>query len=214
MIKINEIFYSLQGEGRFVGQPSLFIRLSGCTRRCGFCDTSFDDFKVYTIEEVVSMITHFEDDKDNIHIIWTGGEPLLQLEQISEIIKKCGSGYFHCLETNGDLIYKKMIIEYLELFNYISISPKDMDITIKIHNLFCEISDVFINYDIKIVSDGDILGIGHPSIAYATMLMPLTTFDEEKDKIIKGKVWEMCKTLKKRYSPRIHVDIFGNKKGV
>ena len=71
---INEIFYSLQGEGVHMGKASIFIRLSRCNLRCSFCDTEFDTGKEMTLEELRDAIAPYPGRR----IILTGGEPTLQ----------------------------------------------------------------------------------------------------------------------------------------
>ena len=96
--KVNEIFYSLQAEGFYAGHAAVFIRLCGCNLQCPWCDTKYHtkgDF--YTKEELeakVDYLTH--GDKDAI-IVFTGGEPTLQLKDEEELCK----GYTRCIETNG-----------------------------------------------------------------------------------------------------------------
>ena len=82
-MRVNEIFYSLQGEGAYTGTPSIFIRLAGCNLRCPFCDTKHESYKVLTKEEIMAQIANFTAK----HIVFTGGEPSLQLT--AEICHPC-----------------------------------------------------------------------------------------------------------------------------
>ena len=70
-MRINEIFYSLQGEGNFTGIPAVFIRFSGCNMRCSFCDTKHESFKEMTEEEIISTVNKYP----SSHVVITGGEP-------------------------------------------------------------------------------------------------------------------------------------------
>ena len=76
-LKVNEIFYSIQGEGTLAGLPSLFIRLSGCPLRCKWCDTKYawdiDSGRDYTVEQILAEIQNC---KTNFVVI-TGGEPMI-----------------------------------------------------------------------------------------------------------------------------------------
>ena len=82
--EINEIFEGIQGEGKYVGMPMLFIRCSGCTRACSFCDTKYHTKgKEMTIDEVIKII---KKSKLN-YVCFTGGEPLLQIDVIREIME-------------------------------------------------------------------------------------------------------------------------------
>ncbi len=199
-MKVCEIFESIQGEGKYVGQPALFIRLSGCTRDCSFCDTKYH--KIYediTNEQLAEKINQ---SKLN-HVIWTGGEPILQQEDIYKVIRETSHSYQH-LETNGDILP-----QILQAFDYICFSPKEKKIALKlISHLEAE---AFYNYDIKVVTDTK---LNVDIIPYATMLMPLTTGDEKRDLQIKQDVWNFCVQQGINYTPRIHRDVWGNKKRI
>lgn len=95
-MKINEIFYSLQGEGARVGQPTVFIRLTGCDLSCGFCDTEFASGKEMTTDELLKHLAQYPAK----WITWTGGEPMLQLtSETVEVFR--AAGYLQSIETNG-----------------------------------------------------------------------------------------------------------------
>ncbi len=95
-LRVNEIFYSLQGEGGRTGHPSIFIRLSKCNLSCSFCDTEYESGVKMTLEEVTNKIAEYPCE----WIIWTGGEPTLQLtdEVVAHFKEK---GYKQAIETNG-----------------------------------------------------------------------------------------------------------------
>lgn len=95
-MKVNEIFYSLQGEGRFTGTPAVFLRLSGCNLKCSFCDTSHDEGMEMTPAEIIGEILKYP----SRHIVITGGEPSLQLDR--DFVDRLHLlGYFVQVETNG-----------------------------------------------------------------------------------------------------------------
>ena len=73
-LEINEIFYSIEGEGQRVGQPTTFIRLSKCNLRCSFCDTEFDSFTEMSIDKIIEEIEQYT----ATWVCLTGGEPLGQ----------------------------------------------------------------------------------------------------------------------------------------
>ncbi len=96
-MKVNEIFYSIQGEGGRAGEPSIFIRLSECDLACSYCDTEFESGKEMSIEEIHQSISQYSCN----WIVWTGGEPALQLhEEIVRYFKE--KGYRQAIETNGN----------------------------------------------------------------------------------------------------------------
>lgn len=98
MYKVNEIFYSLQGEGYYTGTPAVFLRFSGCNRRCAFCDTDFAAFRELSASDIVAEVAAFP----ARHIVVTGGEPLLQLDDTLVRALK-GAGFYIQVETNGSL---------------------------------------------------------------------------------------------------------------
>ncbi|MBT6393038.1 MAG: 7-carboxy-7-deazaguanine synthase QueE [Nitrosomonadales bacterium] len=104
MLKINEIFYSLQGESSRIGLPTTFIRLTGCPMRCNYCDTAyaFHEGKNLSFDEIIDEIKHF----DTNFITVTGGEPLAQRSCYAFLDQLCDIGYDVSLETGGALSIK------------------------------------------------------------------------------------------------------------
>ena len=96
MRKINDIFYSLQGEGYYTGKPAVFVRFSGCNLKCDFCDTAHEDGKLMSDEEIIEEISKYPAN----NIIITGGEPSLWIDDIL-IEKLHKAGKYVCIETNG-----------------------------------------------------------------------------------------------------------------
>ena len=96
---INEIFYSIQGEGILIGIPTIFIRTTGCNLRCNWCDTkyAYDEGEEMTIEDIITKVKEYPVS----NVCLTGGEPLLQKETPALIQRLSDEGYFICLETNG-----------------------------------------------------------------------------------------------------------------
>ena len=105
-MRINEIFYSIQGEGKWTGLPNVFIRTTGCNLRCTFCDTryAYKKGKDMTIKEITDEISKYRCKK----ICITGGEPLKQKETIKLIDSLIKKKYKICLETNGSINIKKI----------------------------------------------------------------------------------------------------------
>jgi organic radical activating enzyme len=98
-LKINEIFYSVQGEGHRQGEPSMFIRLAGCDLSCGFCDTEFESGLDLTVEEILEQIEDITQAKP--WLTWTGGEPMLQL-RLDHVQFFRERGYRQSVESNGN----------------------------------------------------------------------------------------------------------------
>ncbi len=101
MIKINEIFYSIQGESSFAGFPTVFVRTSGCHLRCTYCDTQYAyyDGEKMTVEDIVAKVQSYPAK----HVCVTGGEPLLSKEIYPLMTQLCDRNYTVSLETSGDL---------------------------------------------------------------------------------------------------------------
>lgn len=100
-LRITEIFLSLQGESRTVGLPTVFVRLTGCPLRCGYCDTSyaFQGGQWMEIDAILAEIASFK----THHITVTGGEPLAQRSCVSLLSQLADAGYAVSLETSGAL---------------------------------------------------------------------------------------------------------------
>ena len=163
-LKVNEIFYSLQGEGGRQGETSIFIRLSGCNLNCNFCDTEFRSGEGMNIEDIISAIKPYP----CRWIVWTGGEPSLQLnDKILFFFKK--EGYLQAIESNGT---RKLS----NLLDYTVISPKgNPDYAKKINTKANEVRLPILNGDhIPPVDD-------LPSAKYY-FLSPIFCADEDKNR--------------------------------
>lgn len=105
-LKINEIFYSIQGESSRVGWPTVFVRTSGCHLRCTYCDTqyAYHQGEMKELNEIISEIKKYPAQ----HICVTGGEPLLQKQVYPLMTELCDLGYQVSLETSGDINCEKV----------------------------------------------------------------------------------------------------------
>lgn len=100
-LRITEIFYSLQGEALSVGCPTVFIRLTGCPLRCGYCDTSyaFQGGEWNTLDDILREVARY----NTRHVTVTGGEPLAQKPCLNLLSRLGDAGYQVSLETSGAL---------------------------------------------------------------------------------------------------------------
>ena len=98
ILRISEIFYSLQGEGFHSGTPAVFIRGAGCNLACTFCDTDFSLKEKLTPEEIVERIAQYPAK----FVVLTGGDPTIQPEGFKKLIGLLHqAGYYVTMETNG-----------------------------------------------------------------------------------------------------------------
>ena len=112
-IQINDLFWTLQGEGHFSGRRALFIRLPFCNYHCPWCDTEFNSFKKYSEQQLINFI----EKEPSRFAVLTGGEPLIHkdLPKILELLKK--KKFFIACETNGSFPVPKEI-------DFVTTSPK------------------------------------------------------------------------------------------
>lgn len=116
-LKVNEIFYSLQGEGYYTGTAAVFLRLSGCNLTCFFCDTHHHHGEVRLLDEIIEEISKYP----SRHLVVTGGEPAMQLT--TEMVERFHeAGFYVQIETNGTLPVPSNV-------DWVTCSPKIPTIT-------------------------------------------------------------------------------------
>lgn len=176
--KINEIFYSLQGEGANTGTPAIFIRFAGCNLKCPFCDTDFTKFQVLNLREIEAWLGEQEYLPDLV--VLTGGEPTLQVDdKLCELLHL----FFHtiAIETNGT----NRVIDSVD---FITFSPKDD---------FCGNAESVIGLvnEVKVVFDGE----RNPEFWHTHVkadyyyLQPCDTGEENRNRDIREKLIEYIK---------------------
>lgn len=116
--RVNEIFYSLQGEGRHTGRAAVFIRFAGCNLRCSFCDTEFNAYREMNTDEILSAVADCAGNTaQKPMVVLTGGEPTLQVD---ETFIEClhAQGYEVAMESNGTHTAPKNL-------DWLTVSPKE-----------------------------------------------------------------------------------------
>ena len=226
-MKFSELFHTIQGEGQLIGVPSVFFRTSYCNLRCVWCDTPYTSWhpedRDITVAESVAAITQYRCK----HVVITGGEPFIQSEALIELCRELDAREHHItIETNATRFAK--VAAHL-----ISMSPKLQnsnpptdDRFFKRHERDRIRPDVIRKFldtyacQVKFVVDTpeDLteiralqMDIGIP--AETILLMPqgtTTTVLQRKQEWLV----DLCKENGYRYSPRAHVDIWGDKRGV
>ncbi|MBR3027758.1 MAG: radical SAM protein [Bacteroidales bacterium] len=117
-MKVNEIFYLLQGEGHYTGTPAVFVRFAGCNLRCWFCDTDFEKGVEMSEDEIVEAVLQYP----TRYVVITGGEPTLQITA-SLCDKLHAHGLYLMMETNGT----RPLPEGCKV-DWITCSPKLIDV--------------------------------------------------------------------------------------
>ena len=182
MMRVNEIFYSLQGEGFNTGTPAVFIRFSGCNLQCPFCDTQHQDGKEMTEGDIIEEVAHY---KANLVVV-TGGEPALQLtESLVEMLHFLGKTV--AVETNGTIELPKNV-------DWITLSPKDAFLGEKATPILKNADELKLIFDENLCRDASqcVSKYAHIKVNHR-FLQPCDTGDTEKNKEIIKKTIEFCK---------------------
>ena len=214
MLLVNEIFHSIQGEGKNAGKPAVFLRLGGCNLACKWCDTRYtwhpkhSDNQTWTIEKIIQKIKKFHVK----HLVITGGEPLLQQDGLKELLEKL-KGYTVELETNGSESCK-----ISGLIEQINCSPKLKNSGNPAYPLRLKPTNKKVLYKFVIQKGEDLKEVNAFIRKYKipkekVYLMPEGT---SRSTILKGSDWliDICKKEGYNFSPRLHILLFGNKRGV
>jgi 7-carboxy-7-deazaguanine synthase len=224
-MRIAEIFYSVQGEGSLVGVPSIFVRTSGCNLRCSWCDTPYTSWNPegddLAIDEILDRAAEFPGAR---HVVLTGGEPMIApgIVELSERLRERG---MHITVETAGTVFAPVACDL------ISISPKLSNSTPEgvfraQHERLRQQPDILLrlmaghDYQLKfVIAREDDLDevctlvslLNAP--AGKVILMPEGI---RADVLNTRGVWlaELCKQHGFRFSPRLHVDLYGNRRGV
>ena len=175
MKRINNIFYSLQGEGRNTGRAAVFIRFAGCNLRCSFCDTEFESYREMSNEEILAEVEALRPQTSDLRplLVLTGGEPTLQVDEtFVDFLHQ--HGYEVAMESNGTRPAPKNL-------DWLTVSPKESG-QWKVDGgkrLPDEIKVVFDEHTVENLSSLHTL---HPS--QLLYLQPCDTGDPERNKAI------------------------------
>jgi 7-carboxy-7-deazaguanine synthase len=228
-VKLSELFYSIQGEGKLMGVPSAFIRASGCNLRCVWCDTPYASWDPEGDDVPVDQIVRRVSELGAHHVVVTGGEPMI----MPDIVPLCGAlksaGHHVTVETAATVFHPLKL-------DLASLSPKLRNSTphdraggrfVQMHErqrLNIEVIQRFIDtspdFQLKfVVSDErdlveidqilEQLGNWQP---WDVLLMPEGT-DASTLESRAGWIGEICKQRGFRYCPRLHVELYGNRRG-
>ncbi len=227
-MRISEIFYSIQGEGRLAGTPSVFIRTSGCNLRCVWCDTPYTSWRPEGSSWPIEKILRLVEAQPTRHVVITGGEPLLagEIEALTEELTRREKHI--TIETAGT-IFKPVRCDLL------SLSPKLANSTPwrrergkfahmhEEHRLNLPVLQKYLDgydYQLKFVVEDkkDFAEIG-------TLIEQLNNIDParvlimaqgtRKQQLAEKARWIVGQCLRHGYgfTPRLHIELFGNRRG-
>lgn len=168
-MKVNEIFYSLQGEGMNTGRPAVFVRLAGCNLKCPFCDTDFKKSEEMTVEQITDEVCRIGNRCG--FVVITGGEPTLQdCTPLIDTLQR--NGFEVAMESNGTRPAPYNV-------NWLTISPKTAyleDYAPNIRQMRCD--------EVKVVFDGVHEPMDYDINAKYYYLQPCDTGDPAKNQAI------------------------------
>lgn len=224
-MRIAEIFYSIQGEGSLVGVPSVFVRTSGCNLRCAWCDTPYTSWNPegedLSIDEILGRTSEFSAAR---HVVLTGGEPMIA-PGIADLSNRFRERGMHITIETAGTVFAPVACDLM------SISPKLANSTPEgvfkaQHERLRLQPDVLrrltatYEYQFKFVitreediDEARAVAAEVNAPACKVILMPEGT---SADKLDERSVWiaEICKRYGFRFTPRLHIHLYGNKRGV
>jgi 7-carboxy-7-deazaguanine synthase len=225
-VRIAELFHSIQGEGKLVGVPSVFIRASGCNLRCSWCDTPYASWKPegddVPVDQIVERIAQFK----TRHVVITGGEPMI-MPDVVELCDLLHQFDHHITIETAATVFKPLRLDLASLSPKLSNStPVDSQFS-EMHErqrmnipVIQQFIDSSPDFQLKFVVSGDRdldeiqtvleqLKGWRPS---DVQLMPEGT-DAATLNARAGWIAQVCKNTGFRYCPRLHIHLFGNKRG-
>lgn len=222
-MKIAEIFYSLQGEGTLVGVPSVFVRTSGCNLRCVWCDTPYTSWQPEgeecSLDEIRTRVARYP----ARHVVVTGGEPMIA-PQVVELTKILRAQNLHVTIETAGTVFAPVVCDLISISPKLANSTPEGDWTARHERLRIQ-PDVLrrltaeYEYQLKFV-------VANPQ-DQAEIRRLVDCLRADPGKVIlmpegidagtlrERGVWiaEICKQEGFRFSPRLHVDLWGNRRG-
>ena len=224
-MRIAEIFYSVQGEGSLVGVPSVFVRTSGCNLRCSWCDTPYTSWNPegddLSIEEILDQALKFSAAK---HVVLTGGEPMIA-PGIIELSQRFRERGMHITVETAGTVFAPVACDLMSMSPKLSNSTPEGAFRAQHERLrlqpevLCKLMASY-EYQLKFViaakddiSEVCALVSRLDAPAGKVNLMPEGT---SADVLAERGVWlaEICMQHGFRFSPRLHIDLYGNRRGV
>ena len=225
-MQINEIFKSIQGEGPNFGKPAIFLRTAQCNLKCTWCDTKYTwdwenydytkEVKEMTIEEIKEQLL----DHEIRHLVITGGEPLLQQDDLADLLSFLKPDFYVEIETNCTILPNKMLTDLVDQWN---VSPKtensgnslELYENNECYHFFANQKNCFFKYVVE--NESDIPEIKKFVAKYnipenRVQLMTQASTKEEISAREKS-ISELAKANNFLFSPRLHVAMWGAQRG-
>jgi 7-carboxy-7-deazaguanine synthase len=224
-LRIAELFYSLQGEGSLVGVPSVFIRTSGCNLRCSWCDTPYTSWQPEgddrDLDQILSAVRSFP---AALHVVVTGGEPMIAPEIVPLTERLRALGLHITIETAGT-VFQPVACDLMSISPKLSNSTPSGPWSARHDKLRIQppvLAELMARYPYQlkfVIAAPSDLDEVWPLVAALqadrarVILMPEGV---DRDQLRERSVWlaEVAKTEGVRFSPRLHVELYGNQRGV
>jgi len=226
VLRLSEVFDSLQGEGVNVGKPCRFVRLALCNLHCHYCDTKYTwdfaqfDYAKEVREEPISWLVEQLTEAPAKHVVVTGGEPLLQQRALAQAFARVPRDVFIEIETNGTRVPSASLLERVDQWN---VSPKlssagdsealriRPDALAALHGS----GRAYLKLVVRSEQDRDEAEALRARFGFAkdrTLLMPeASTRDELEARSPRVAAWSQQLSL--RFSSRLHVTLWGGRRG-
>ena len=237
-----EIFFSIQGEGKNLGLPSIFVRTSLCNLHCIWCDTDYTwnwqgtrfahlndrlpgyekfDIKAVVAELPIGEVANLVQQYPCRNVVLTGGEPMMQQEQLTTLMAELGSGYWFEVETNGTIAPTPAFDARINQYNVSpklanSNNPKKLREKAGPYRFFAHSPKAHFKFVVAQPADlEEVLGLieRYAIPAEKVYLMPEGTSGPS---LAEKQSWliEVCKAHGFRFTTRLHILVYGNRRGV
>ena len=224
-MKIAELFYSIQGEGSLAGVPSVFIRTSGCNLRCSWCDTPYTSWEPEGADLTIEQILDETRSHPARHVVITGGEPMIAPGIVALCERLRDLGLHITIETAGT-VFQPVACDLMsispKLSNSTPAAPRWAPQHDRLRLQPATLAQLMASYPYQlkfVIEKPDDLGevralLGVLKADPARVILMPEGID--RDRLRERALWlvELCKEEGFRFSPRLHVDLYGNRRGV
>jgi 7-carboxy-7-deazaguanine synthase len=228
-MKLSELFYSIQGEGKLIGVPSVFIRASGCNLRCWWCDTPYASWEPEGNDVPVTEIVRQVEEVGAKHVVVTGGEPMI-MPDVVELCEALKSRGHHITIETAATVWKDLPLDLASLSPKLANStPTEQEggrfaaaherqrLNIDVIQRFIDTAPAFqlkfvVSQSADVEEMEGVLKKLQDWSPADVLLMPEGT---DANTLDSRAAWigEICKSKGYRFCPRLHVHLYGNKRG-